>query len=105
MRVFANTKWDLESRCASLQCFRHDLCSIGLVAHLSGAASASDLARLECELWYLESICACLRCFRHAFCASGLVAHLSGTAGASDLARLEWELRQTQNGIWNPDAS
>ena len=45
----------VRSRCASLRGFRHAFCASGLVVHLSHTASASDLARLECELWKTQT--------------------------------------------------
>ena len=94
MRTLANAEWDLESRCASLRCFNHVFCASGLVVHLSGTASASDLARLECELWQMQNgiwnpdvlpYNGLIMCFVRA----GSWFHLSDTASASDLARLE----------------
>ena len=58
--------------------------------HLSDTGSASDLARLECELWQTQNGIwnpDVLRCFRHVFCASGILVQLSHTASATDLAR------------------
>ena len=55
MRTLANAEWDVESRCACLRCFTHVCCASGLVVHLVRTASASDLARLECELWKTQN--------------------------------------------------
>ena len=108
MRTLANAEWDVESRCASLRCFRHAFCASGLVVHLSHTASASDLARLECELWKTQNgmrnpHVLLYHAFNHVCCVSGLVFHLSDTGSASDLACLECELWQTQNGMRNPN--
>ena len=64
------------------------------MVHLSGTASASDLACLECELWQMRNgiwnpevlpYNGLIMCFVRA----GSWFHLSDTASASDLARLE----------------
>ena len=65
--------------------------------HLSHTASASDLARLECELWTTQNG------MWMRFVRAGFVVHVSGTCGASDLAGIECELRLRQNGILNLD--
>ena len=75
--------------CASLMCFWNAGCANGLVCGVSGTASASDLARLECELWQTQNgiwnadvlvYDAVGMCFVRA----GFVVHVSGTASASD---------------------
>ena len=78
------------------------------MARLSDTASASDLARLECELWQTQNgmwnpDVLLYEALSLRFVRAGFVVHVSGTCGASDLACIECELRQRQNGIWNPD--